>query len=339
MKTLIIPLSAFLVACSSSELRVVDNLTVSARNDGVFMNPSKWVVWGHPLQTTYVSLNGQLALESGQLCLASRYRSPFTVNCFGSVNGKSGSVHYEHYPSESTALDQLVVNQQRELNAAEHYIVAANKLLQCKAKKPANDAVCQEAQQQFNIQENTLAAIRNDIYAFFAQKNRLVYNWSQELKLENGVFISEQLTGGTNYSNNSAGATIVNGFSIERFRPKCSEFTEKGKEKYKDFKVVTSIIKAHELYYQASDNRLIALQSKFNKSLPLKEDSVKNDSLNEIIATVNANLASSQSLSSAGYLAINKKTSNALPIKGSVYYAVLTDAENLFNHCLKVMPH
>lgn len=72
---------ALLTACSNTQLNVVDSLTSSAQNDGVAMHPSKWMITGHPLQTTYVSLNGQLAFRAGQICITSRYRSPFSANC------------------------------------------------------------------------------------------------------------------------------------------------------------------------------------------------------------------------------------------------------------------
>jgi hypothetical protein len=72
---------ALLTACSNTQLNVVDSLTSSAQNDGVAMHPSKWMITSHPLQTTYVSLNGQLAFRVGQVCITSRYRSPFSANC------------------------------------------------------------------------------------------------------------------------------------------------------------------------------------------------------------------------------------------------------------------
>jgi len=70
----------FISACSSTQLNVVDNLTVSSKNEGAFMS-GKLVVGGHPLQTTFVSLNGQLALHAGQVCVSSRFRSPFNSVC------------------------------------------------------------------------------------------------------------------------------------------------------------------------------------------------------------------------------------------------------------------
>lgn len=93
---LIVPAVLLLSACSTnSQLNVVDNLTLVAANDGVALNPSRWIIWGHPLQTTYVSLNGQLGLQIGQVCTASRYRSPFTNNC-REIEG-TGTYFREYY--------------------------------------------------------------------------------------------------------------------------------------------------------------------------------------------------------------------------------------------------
>ena len=95
-RSLVIPAALLLSACSTnSQLNVVDNLTLVAANDGVVLNPSRWMIWGHPLQTTYVSLNGQLGLQVGQVCTASRYRSPFTNNC-REIEG-TGKYYHEYY--------------------------------------------------------------------------------------------------------------------------------------------------------------------------------------------------------------------------------------------------
>ena len=150
MRTLtFLPALLVLTGCAQSQLNVVDNLTVSARNDGVMMNPGRWFITGHPLQTTYVSLNGQLGLNIGQVCVASRFRSPFTINCiedhFGQKDHpnqenadqnppkRQGLIYQEYYKVEDQNKDlQAFINAQNALQAQVlSYSSAAIKLLQC----------------------------------------------------------------------------------------------------------------------------------------------------------------------------------------------------------------
>ncbi len=116
---LIVPVAVLLSACSTnSQLNVVDGLTLVAANDGVAFNPSRWFI-GHPLQTTYVSLNGQLGLQIGQVCTASRYRSPFTNNCREIEN--TGKYYFEYFeaaqspvPSNSQGESKVVATAKTE---------------------------------------------------------------------------------------------------------------------------------------------------------------------------------------------------------------------------------
>ena len=148
-KFTLIPALLVLTGCAQSQLNVVDNLTVSARNDGVMMNPGRWFITGHPLQTTYVSLNGQLGLNIGQVCVASRFRSPFTINCiedhFSQKNHptqessdlkstkRQGHIYQEYYEVRGPNNDlQTFINAQNALQAQVlSYSSAAIKLLQC----------------------------------------------------------------------------------------------------------------------------------------------------------------------------------------------------------------
>lgn len=359
-RLLIFPAVLLLSACSTnSELNVVDNLTLVASNDGLGMNPARWVISGHPLQTTYVSLNGQLGLKTGQVCVASRFRSPFTNNC-RAINIESGLFYREQYKKETSGEAPLksFLNSVYELRESQidyvskskiYYSCVSNKKVEISQDKKLDDRdavseiknqlpeICtnernkwKEASRALNSKQ--LAARKQAIVP-----NRVVYNWAETLDFQGGAVVQKSTNNAASGSLDRAasGYTVANGILLERYQLKCEEIKNLQK-KYGDserLKVVTMTLSADELYYDARKDKVAA----FNANLTFSPRELKTlDRIfdSDIEMTINAALASSSSLASSGYL-VSKESSNTSENSsgasgtstnnGLTYYAVLTD--------------
>jgi len=358
--SVLLPAVLLLSACSTnSQLNVVDGLTLVAANDGVVMNPSRWIVSGHPVQTTYVSLNGQLGLKTGQVCISSRYRSPFTNNCQDlnlDVNeAVNVSFYSEYYPSSTRGgekLSELLSAMYTEREAAAAYMKASRIYYACvteeKAKilveknlnsekateatkeKVNNGSICVDEKNVRDATYNTLSAKQIAVQKHSLVPNRVIYNWAESLKFESGAVVLEQSknAGSGSYNKEASGYTVVNGIRIERVQINCKaikELTAKH-EDYDRLKIVTMTLSADELYYDARQDKTAAFNANLTFS-PNELKTLKNIFESDVEANINAALASSSNIASSGYL-IGTDSSRETSNKGLTYYAVLTDLES-----------
>ena len=343
MRTLtFLPALLVLTGCAQSQLNVVDNLTVSARNDGVMMNPGRWFITGHPLQTTYVSLNGQLGLNIGQVCVASRFRSPFTINCIKenadqNPPKRQGLIYQEYYKVEGQNKDlQAFINAQNALQAQVlSYSSAAIKLLQCQQEiyqaelsklqknhegdpeanhasalvtsKELSKSSCKDKQEEQDRQNSELNAKQLEVNKALTLANRLVYNWSDERTFKGGIFQSSNNNGQSTFSQQAAGYTLVNGLILSRYQLSCEELTSlKAMTNASHLKVVTMTLAAKELYYHASKDSAFSLQSQLALQPSELQSLAKFLGEEDPLLNIEAALSRRTSLASQGYFATPK---------------------------------
>ncbi|PYF81039.1 MULTISPECIES: hypothetical protein [Marinomonas] len=360
----LLPAVLLLSACSTnSQLNVVDGLTLVAANDGIGMNPSRWIVSGHPVQTTYVSLNGQLGLRAGQVCIASRFRSPFTNNCqdlnMDQNQAVNVSFYSEYYPSSTNnggeKLSVLLSAIYTEREAAAAYVKASRiyyacvteentkihkeqnldtkKSTQATKEKIDNGSICVNEKNMRDATYNALSTKQIAVQKHSLVPNRVIYNWAESLKFEGGAVVLEQPKNAASgsYNKEASGYTVVNGIRIERVQINCEAI--KGLiAKHNDhdrLKIVTMTLSADELYYDAREDKTAAFNANLTFS-PNELKTLKNIFDSDIEASINAALASSSNIASSGYL-IGKKSGNKsqeTSNKGLTYYAVLTDLKS-----------
>ncbi|MBJ7536258.1 hypothetical protein [Marinomonas transparens] len=354
---LLLIFASLLTACSNTQLNVVDSLTASAQNDGVGMTPSKWIVRGHPLQTTYVSLNGQLGLRVGQVCVASSFRSPFTANCLNELGyspnenkdsyiDHQGKLYQEYYSSnaikeEPTAtLHNFIkaVNDEKTKSAA--FVKANTDYLTCLINN-SSDSNTDEISEALKKQalnacaaQNTakdqalssLKQVRLQVEALAIAPNRMVYNWAESSQLKSGVVVqSESNSANVNSEKKASGYTVVNGLIIERYQMSCAELhTLKQREDAKRLKIVTMTLAAEELYYNANEDASLSLGAAFSftkdelKMLTRLLDKNGEELKFDLEATINT----SSSIASKGYLTapvitLNNYKKMLIPSKGN----------------------
>lgn len=363
--SILLPATLLLSACSTnSQLNVVDGLTLVAANDGIGMNPSRWVVSGHPVQTTYVSLNGQLALRAGQVCIASRFRSPFTNNCQNldlnenKDKDKEIAFYSEYYQPEEKNREKTLKNlldtvyEAREAQidyvnkSATYYACVTQKEVEISKNKEFEEAdtalaeikkqlpdICTDErsnrEQALNKLKSKQLAERKQIM----EPNRLVYNWAESLKFEGGAVVLEQSKNAASgsYSKEASGYTVVDGIRIERVQISCDGIKAliTKHNDYDRLKIVTMTLSADELYYDAREDKTTAFNANLTFS-PSELKTLKNIFESDVEANINAALASYSNIASSGYLrlAAHVNQTNQSSNKGLTYYAVLTDLKS-----------
>lgn len=352
-RSLIAPAVLLLSACSTnSQLNVVDNLTLVAKNNGAAMNPSRWVVEGHPLQTTYVSLNGQLGLKVGQICIASGFRSPFTNNCRAAEGGKFYREYYKADGDKGSKSDfaDFLDAVYAERTATASFVQKSRDYFSCVIRqkeqavsdknnsekaleqtKEQLSTLCVESQQARNQAADQLSRERLALQKQMSVPNRLLYNWSDTHRIEGGVVVKEAFSLGQ-HEKEASGYTIVNGLLLERYEVNCDQIASLVKDNKDNsrLKVVTMTLSADDLYYDARKDATTMMATNFSFSTnELKDLEFIFDS--KVDVEVKAALANSYNLSSSGYLKGIKETTatdGSSSNKGLTYYAVLTDLKS-----------
>ena len=244
-----------LSGCSSSQLTVFDGLAYTAKNEGWYNDP----VRGYPLQTTQVSLDGQLHYKIGDLCYADKNRSPMTANCLADSLRNSqyeASVIVHSYPFVS---QKPKGDNKNELGSPTPDVnAAALSLTNALSATALTLATCQDKtecaieiksnREAINIANKTLQDSTNE-------DNVRVYNWSDNVsasasnKSKNVDASSEKKT---------EGYTVVSGYKVFELRMKCIDESRISAEKSAHLKVVTKLISADSIAF-------VNTQSKLNK--------------------------------------------------------------------------
>lgn len=305
---------ASLTACSSSnQLTVFDGLTYTAKNEGGINDPIRF----YPLQTTQISLDGQLTYQIGDLCYSDRNRSPMTSNCFNHSsrnNPVNATVIKHEYKSDSKgpiAISALSFNLNQALTDATFNLATCN-------EKECQNALTSSSK-SINKAANTLQAELN-------RTNVRVYNWSDTIKhsADSG---SESLKA----SGKSAtqGITIVNGYSINELKISCINSKAITASKSDHLKVVTKTIAADSISFINTQSKISELAA----TLDAKEIAQDLKGFSKELLALELSLKSASTISSMGML---HKTGTVVGpannSKASTYLAVLTDLEDLREH-------
>ncbi|WP_210499810.1 hypothetical protein [Vibrio crassostreae] len=300
-----------LSACSSSQLTVFDGLTYTAENEGGYDDPIRF----YPLQTTQVSLDGQLNYKIGDLCYADRNRSPMTANCLADSLRNSqfeASVIVHNYPldddseankaknakGEAVPSEITDVNEENKDSVPVDVKTAALDLTNALSATTLTLATCKddaECAKDIETNRKAINKANDDLQKATSEVNVRVYNWSDNVsasgsnKSKNVEASSEKKT---------EGYTIVSGYKVFELRMKCIDESRISAEKSDHLKVVTKLISADSISF-------INTQSKLNK-LRLKLDAadIKNASTAFIkeLAALEVALQSASTISSMAKL-------------------------------------
>ncbi|WP_333003203.1 hypothetical protein [Vibrio coralliilyticus] len=305
---------AGLTACSSSsQLTVFDGLTYTAKNEGGINDPIRF----YPLQTTQISLDGQLTYQIGDLCYSDRHRSPMTSNCFNHSSGSNpvkATVIQHKYNSDSEepiAISTLAFNLNQALTNATLNLATCNE---------------EECQKALTSSSKSINNAADTLQAELKKTNVRVYNWSDNSKVSaNNTSESLKASG----KSATQGITIVNGYSINELKISCIDSSTFNSDKSDHLKVVTKTLAADSISFINTQSKISELAATLNTE-ELAQD-LKGFS-KELLA-LELSLKSASTISSMGML---KKTKTTVEPKTeantSTYLAVLTDLEDLKEH-------
>ncbi|WP_025566106.1 hypothetical protein [Psychromonas sp. SP041] len=281
-----------LSACSSSQLTVFDGLAYTAKNEGWYNDP----VRGYPLQTTQVSLDGQLHYKIGDLCYADKNRSPMTANCLADSLRNSqyeASVIVHSYPFRPES-----VGKNDSAPPPTDINTAALDLTNALSATALTLATCQDkAECAEEIKSNREAIIKaNKILQDSTNEDNVrVYNWNDNVSASAS---NNSKNIDTSSEKKTEGYTIVSGYKVFELRMKCIDESRISSEKSGHLKVVTKLISADSIAF-------VNTQSKLNKlKLQLDVADIKNGTtaLLKELATLEVALQSASTISSMANL-------------------------------------
>lgn len=305
---------AGLTACSSSsQLTVFDGLTYTAKNEGGINDPIRF----YPLQTTQISLDGQLTYQIGDLCYSDRNRSPMTSNCFNRSSGSNpvnAMVIQHEYNSdneEPIAISALSFNLNQALTDATFNLATCNE---------------EECQNALISSSKSINKAANTLQKELNRTNVRVYNWSDTSKVSaNNTSESLKASG----ESATQGITIVNGYSINELKISCINSEAFTASKADHLKVVTKTLAADSISFINTQSKISELAA----TLDAKEIAQDLKVFSKELLALELSLKSASTISSMGML---KKTKTTVEPKTeantSTYLAVLTDLEDLRKH-------
>ncbi|MBW3694893.1 hypothetical protein EK599_04270 [Vibrio sp. T187] len=290
-----------LSACSSSQLTVFDGLTYTAENEGGFDDPVRF----YPLQTTQVSLDGQLNYKIGDLCYADRNRSPMTANCLADSLRNSqfeANVIVHNYPieveSKNKNTDQKTIGDKSSNNSVSDVKTAALKLTNALSETTFTLATCEgnaDCSKDIKANRKEINKANIELQKATSEVNVRIYNWS-----DNGS------VSGSNKSKNveassektTEGFTVVSGYKVFELRMKCINGERISAEKSDHLKVVTKLISADSISFINTESRL----SKLKLKLDATDISGGSTALIKELAALEAALQSASTISSMANL-------------------------------------
>lgn len=233
-----------LAGCSSSKIDVVEGMMSVSRNDGIYR---RLIALTYPLQTTHVSLSGQLPFKIGDVCVTSSYRSPSTSLCFPLLdkNDSKTKAKMNELNAEFVYYDLPKGTTYKSVLAAQEKYLEINRAVLIEAHNCWKKKDCILNQQKLN----QLTDAQTELDDALNDPNVQVYNWSD--------------ISGKNITNNTItadrkvedfGITVVHGFRMGKLHNICIP-TEvmtalKKQPQYKNMKIVTHTLESNRLEYK-----------------------------------------------------------------------------------------
>ncbi|MCL9777280.1 hypothetical protein [Vibrio methylphosphonaticus] len=286
---------------TSNKLTVFDGMTYSATNEGAINDPIRV----YPLQTTQVSLDGQLPYTIGELCYASRLRSPLSANCLSErssiMKNSEFVIKYKHYAAEPSEPNKGInLNKQIfELNTALKQ--ATNTLLDC-----ANTTECSS---KMAAQQRVVDEKQEAVTSIVDSPNVRILNWNEQSSAKIGT---GEESNSAKKETSEAGFTVINGFSVYELSYTCLDpSVAKLTDKMKHLKVVTKLIAADEISFVNARTKVRQLTA----SLDAFEDSLDTETKGKLLTELlklKLSIEDSASLSSSGRFKITDSGYNVV---------------------------
>lgn len=237
-----------LAACSNTPVNSFDNMTISSGNDGVWSAP---VNLNYPLQTRFLSINGQLPLPSiGSGCMASSYRPASSFICFS--NGPT-SVLTRNFTSNASLSD---------LNAIKGQLQSLSSKL---AAITASTAT--EDNESVSAAEVTVTREFISLVQDAAKENVFIFRWNSSK--DGQVSAGAGSVAGAQASTASAtsGLVIVAGLRVSQLLVGPSDFKATFGYLPEDAKIATLTMSTKRLLYFADENSSAAFASQLQASI------------------------------------------------------------------------
>ncbi|MBO9401784.1 hypothetical protein [Shimia sp. R9_3] len=250
--------NVLLLGCSPKAVNSLDQLTVSASNDGEFAWPANLNL---PFQSRFLAINGQLPVPGpASSCFASSLRVANSFICL-SPTGKSNIVE-RYYKSEADA-DDLIAIQDRlsklQLNLAQLVLAEKNQVTALQTQ--AAQTLTTEAQ---NI-------------AFEAKKsNVFIFRWASSGSAGGSGAFGSLFSANASAKNAQSGLVIVAGLRISQLMIGLNDFDGRFGNVPKGVKIATLTMSADDLLYFADSSLSAALGGSFDGEL---EDLLSKDQL------------------------------------------------------------
>ncbi|MGY3572202.1 hypothetical protein [Vibrio paucivorans] len=316
-----------LIGCSSpSTMSVIDGITYTAKNEGGFRAPIRLK---YPLQTTQVSLDGQLDYEVGDICLASRYRSPKTALCIKDALSKEDyKIEHAVYGqlTPKTASNASILQATSELDAKLVTLISRQIAVgECQNnaddKNTSSEQECETQTQVYTEAKVEADQAKATLQKALTQQNVRVYNWSDKYEVKGDVLVPVKGSANASVGGESSGYTIVDGFRTSTLHTHCLKKAKiKEIEKYSNssyLKVVTKTMEAESIYFSASQAKFARIKAEYGQSLSDAQ-----------LAEIEMTLDMASNISSQGHLKRTKKSDDSSGLC-MTYFAVLTDLSDM----------
>lgn len=321
--------AALLSACSSQGVGALDELTTSTTNDGDLRKP---VSLNYPLQTRFLSVNGQLPVPHiGSSCLASSKRVANSIICFSttgetrvltrSFEYKGGEEGVRAYRAKLDKL-QLSVAQLIEIDAS-------NTQKEKDTNTPPQDLVDSQTAAKALADEVTQKS--NELAEESRDLNIFVFRWAgTKSGNTNGSLGGSFLSGAAAADSTTGGLVIVGGLHVSQLLIGDDFETKIGKQP-DAAKVATLTMAADYLLYAADSSLSAAL----NASLDTDIQALSEKLSPETKVALRAFAAISQAEENQGFFSKPKYKTKSFgkayeeENPGQIFYATLTDVETL----------
>lgn len=317
----------FLSACASQQgqgISTLDDLTISASNDGVFTKP---INLHYPLQTRFLSVNGQLPVpDPGSACLASSFRPASSIVCFSATDITQIRVtRYEYNGSRDSLYDLQQDFADLQLQLVELVIEESASSSQNGNTYVPPQSVVQSAK--------TITEQAKNLSNEFKEKNAFIFRWQSEGEATSGSTLGTLLSANGAMEYSERGVVIVGGLTVSQLLLSLNGYQSELKRYPKGTKIATFTMGADHLIYFTGADLSAALSTSLNSDL---EDLSQNLSPETKIA-LNAYAAIGRAQENQGNFSAPTVHNYSLDVYDSerpnqqVFYSTMTDIESLLD--------
>ncbi|MFP8967486.1 hypothetical protein ACKC9G_12960 [Pokkaliibacter sp. CJK22405] len=313
---------------SNSQLNVVDRLTTQSSTYGWW---HKAVRLDYPLQSRWVSLNGQLPVNIGDRCQDSRYRTPMAMLCLTGDTPAAGTYKHIAYPYGKTADDfrTAVTGFKSDLEALNTTKQSLQTALLAQAICKTNSD-CTPDDTNVNKLYTDYQTQQKTIEKKALESNLILYNWADSSESSLGATLDDDNNAKASSQHQASGYTLIGGLDIYQLRltPELVKSLEGANAKTtKQLKIATLVMSTPYLAYIADDQSQKAIRVNARLSEALLTSSALSDSEKAIIMELNAGI--STSINSQGIMISQTVSGADQPKDQSTFYAVMTDLDGL----------